>query len=248
MRICAKCGIEKPLSEYTFEKNRNQYRAQCKDCRNGYRRKRYLKNKQYYALKSKQWRENNSEYYKEYNKKYHAENRERLLEKGRKYHAENRERISIRRKNKYANDFEYREEIKKKTKEYGKKRETKDRLNEQHRVRRRTDTQWKLTQVLRVRLNKAIHNNQKVGSAVVDLGCTIEELKTHLENQFQEGMTWENWKHDGWHIDHIKPLNSFDLTDREQFLEACHYKNLQPLWGYDNMSKGNKIDWECEFK
>ena len=61
-------------------------------------------------------------------------------------------------------------------------------------------------------------------------------------------MTWENWKIDGWHIDHIKPLNSFDLTDPEQLKEACHYTNLQPLWWYDNIEKGDKIDWEREFK
>jgi hypothetical protein len=48
-------------------------------------------------------------------------------------------------------------------------------------------------------------------------------------------MTWDNWTTDGWHIDHIKPLaSSFDLTDRKQFLEACHYTNLQPLWAKDN--------------
>jgi hypothetical protein len=54
-------------------------------------------------------------------------------------------------------------------------------------------------------------------------------------------MTWDNWSLDGWHIDHIKPLNKFDLSDRSQFLEAVHYTNLQPLWAVDNLSKGDKI-------
>ena len=108
-----------------------------------------------------------------------------------------------------------------------------------------------MTQTLRIRINKAIHNNQKVGSAVEDLGCSIEELKIHLENQFEEGMTWDNWKPDGWHIDHKKPLSLFDLTDREQFLEACHYTNLQPLWWEENLKKGakyDKIDEDDELK
>ena len=110
--------------------------------------------------------------------------------------------------------------------------------------RYKNDIQYKLTISLRTRLNRAIKNNQKTGSAVGELGCTIDEFKVYIENKFQEGMSWENWKHDGWHLDHIKPLSSFDLTDREQFLEACHYTNLQPLWGWQNMQKHDKINWK----
>jgi hypothetical protein len=52
-------------------------------------------------------------------------------------------------------------------------------------------------------------------------------------------MSWSNWSLKGWHIDHIKALSKFDLTNREQLLEACHYTNLQPLWAAENMSKGS---------
>jgi hypothetical protein len=81
----------------------------------------------------------------------------------------------------------------------------------------------------------------KSGSAVRDLGCSFEKLKRHLESQFQPGMTWKNYGLHGWHIDHIKPLVLFDLTNRKQFLEACNYKNLQPLWAKENLSKKGKI-------
>jgi hypothetical protein len=104
--------------------------------------------------------------------------------------------------------------------------------------RRKKDPIYKLGLALRSRLNNAIRNNQKKGSAVRDLGCSIAELKQHLESLFQPGMTWENWTFKGWHIDHIIPLSAFDLTDREQLLKACHYTNLQPLWAKDNLSKG----------
>ena len=101
--------------------------------------------------------------------------------------------------------------------------------------------QGKLKVVLRKRLWSAFKNNQKTGSAINDLGCSIDELKIHLENQFKEGMNWDNHGKFGWHIDHIKPLSSFDLTKREELLVACHYSNLQPLWWYENLQKHDKI-------
>lgn len=65
-------------------------------------------------------------------------------------------------------------------------------------------------------------------------------FKVYLESLFQPGMVWENYGNDGWHIDHVRPLSSFDLLDPVQFSQACHYTNLQPLWAKDNLSKGNK--------
>lgn len=55
-------------------------------------------------------------------------------------------------------------------------------------------------------------------------------------------MTWENRGMFGWHIDHIIPLSLFNLTDRNDFLNACHYTNLQPLWSLDNLKKGDRIN------
>jgi hypothetical protein len=104
-----------------------------------------------------------------------------------------------------------------------------------------TNIKFKLAKILRSRMRLAIHNNQRAGSAVRDLGCSIPELKIYLENKFQEGMTWENWKHNGWHIDHVIPLDNFNLQNREEFLKACHYTNLQPLWAEENLSKHNKV-------
>jgi len=85
----------------------------------------------------------------------------------------------------------------------------------------------------------AIKKNYKSGSAVSDLGCSIDEFKKHLECQFLGEMSWDNYgKGDGkWNIDHIKPLNTFDLSDRDQFLQACHYTNMRPLWHADNIKR-----------
>lgn len=99
----------------------------------------------------------------------------------------------------------------------------------------------KISRNLRSRLNKAITNDWKSGSAVSDLGCSIDELKAHLESQFTDKMSWANYGRNGWHIDHIKPLCSFDLKYEVQLKEACRYTNLQPLWWNDNLRK-RKID------
>lgn len=132
----------------------------------------------------------------------------------------------------------WREENPHKAKEYRNTESARKYKREYESNKKKNDINHKIACNLRSRLYQALMKNQKVGSAVDDLGCSIEELKKHLENQFQEGMTWDNYGK--WHIDHIKPLANYDLTNRIIFLELCSYKNLQPLWLKDNLSKSNK--------
>lgn len=143
------------------------------------------------------------------------------------------------RKKAYQKYYRSLPENKEKIKAYHSSKEVRERMNERGRVRLKTDIQYLLRSRLRSRLSGALKGNFKAGSAVRDLGCSIPELKVYLENQFIEGMSWDN--HGEWHIDHILPMSSFDLTDRDQLLECCNYKNLQPLWAHDNLSKGNKV-------
>lgn len=105
------------------------------------------------------------------------------------------------------------------------------------------DIRFKLKKNLRVRLNRAIKRNSKTGSAVKDLGCSIEDFKWWLEFWFEEGMTWDNYGQglSKWNIDHIIPLASVDLTNKEEFLKVNNYKNLQPLWEKNHKEK-TKID------
>lgn len=74
------------------------------------------------------------------------------------------------------------------------------------------------------------------------LGAEIPEIRRYLEGLFKEGMSWDNYGRGvgKWEIDHIRPLSSFKLVDEEERKMACHYKNLQPLWGIDNRKKFNK--------
>lgn len=81
---------------------------------------------------------------------------------------------------------------------------------------------------------------QKKGKTMELTGCSKYELLEHLGSQFTESMTWENYGQ--WHIDHIRPCASFDLTDLEQQKICFHWTNLQPLWATDNIKKGSKYD------
>ena len=71
------------------------------------------------------------------------------------------------------------------------------------------------------------------------MGCSIESLISHLESQFKDGMSWDNYGYYGWHIDHIIPLSS--VSSEDEVYKLCHYTNLQPLWAEDNLKKSNKI-------
>jgi len=103
-----------------------------------------------------------------------------------------------------------------------------------------TDLVFKVRHKIRDRFHKALKGNYKKGSAVKNLGCSIEFLVKYLETRFAVGMTWDNYGVHGWHIDHIMPLSKFDLNDPVQIAKACHYTNLQPLWATDNIRKGNR--------
>ena len=70
------------------------------------------------------------------------------------------------------------------------------------------------------------------------LGCTIEFLRSHLEFQFTDGMTWENYPL--WHIDHIVPCCSFNLSKEEEQSKCFHYSNLRPLWAEENIAKSKE--------
>jgi hypothetical protein len=102
------------------------------------------------------------------------------------------------------------------------------------------DIDFKLRGVLRARVRAAVTRGggEKSRKTMQLVGCSVPKLRQHLEAQFTDGMTWDN--HGEWHIDHIKPCASFDLTDAEQQRECFNYTNLQPLWAKDNLSKGAK--------
>ena len=130
------------------------------------------------------------------------------------------------------------ERIKKYNSEYQKK--NKDKINTRSVERKKSDPLYKLSLLIRSRMYNFLKykNVTKKNKTSEIVGCSLETLKFHIENQFTDGMSWELMgKH--IHIDHIIPLSS--AKTEQEILKLCHYTNLQPLWAKDNLKKYNKI-------
>lgn len=124
-----------------------------------------------------------------------------------------------------------------------------EKVRERNRLRKRRDYEdpiRKLVLRIRVRVYRALRWSKtrvfKSNSTMGLVGITKDGLLKHIESQFLPGMNWENMG--DWHLDHIKPCASFDLSDPEQQKLCFHYTNLQPLWASDNLSKGPKLSME----
>ena len=146
--------------------------------------------------------------------KYYYNNRVSCLRQNRQYQIENRAKLRIKKRSYF-------------------RKYTKHRYN--------TDSEYRLKRVLSSRLHSALKGKQKSEATLVLLGCTLKELKVYLEDQFVEGMSWENYGE--WEVDHIMPCASFDLTDEVQQQRCFHYSNLQPLFAVENRQKSAKITY-----
>jgi len=127
-------------------------------------------------------------------------------------------------------------------KEYNKTPERKEIRRKLDKIKYDTDPAYRLSVIIRGRMRTIFKDLgiKKPANTITLCGCTFEQLQEHIENQFKEGMTWDNHTQFGWHVDHIIPLSKFDQKDPEQVKKAWHYTNLQPLWWKDNLEKYNK--------
>lgn len=187
-----------------------------------------------------------SEFYRDKNKKDgHESQCKKCREESKIKHKENnRERLKeyhFKYNLTYKNPLPY---DKKKQREINKNYNinNRKRITEQRNKRRREDVAYKINQCLRSRILSAIKKDCGVKShkTMALIGCDILFLKKYIKSKFTKGMSWDNYGRFGWHIDHIRPCSSFDLTDPEQQKQCFHYSNLQPLWAEDNLSKSDK--------
>lgn len=252
-KVCSKCGKNLPLVKFHKDSSKpSGHRSDCTECCMPVKKKYYSKNKKKLnklawereksnpvlrdrgkkrrleysrsekgKLKQKEWKNANPSK-KVYNRT--KEQMEKIRESKRRYRDKNREEINRRARNSVRKPIS-----KEKLKEY-KKREY-DKI--------KNNPYLKLIHYTRARLNSVLKGGTKTFSVS---GCILfsrEEFMNHIESLFTEGMSWENYGKEGWHIDHIRPLSSFDLYQEDQVIEANSLANLQPMWGSENCSKGS---------
>ena len=227
---CCRCKKVKQTTDFHKNKYRKDgFSSACKKCR---------------LLEANTYYENNREERLAYAKIAYQEDPEKFAKRNKKYDEEDPERKRQNNKKGHIKWYSTEENKKRKQEYYY---ENKDHIQEYHRdykpKREKEDLNFKIINRLRTRMSMALKKGYKSGSAVRDLGCSIEEFISYIESFWEPGMSWDNYgkKKGQWSIDHTIPLSSFDLTNREQFLMAAHYSNMRPMWHIKNMRKHAKV-------
>jgi len=160
-------------------------------------------------------------------KKYREKNKEKLSKKHKLWYENNKDKWDVYIREYRENNIDKIRQIKR---DYERNRKARDPL-------------YKLISNFRTAIYQVLKesNVEKNGHYFDILGYTPEELIVHLENQFTEGMTWENYGE--FHVDHKLPISSFNIKEigDEEFMRCWCLDNLQPMWGEENIRKSNKV-------
>ena len=233
MIYCSKCNSsQEDFSHWGYAKEREIYI--CPSCKKARKQ-----------LKLKEYREKNTDKIAKQRQEYRKIHKERLCEESKKYYHQNREKKLAQRKLArldpnsayYQWNLKNREKARLAAKEYRKKEGFYERNWLYTQKRKKEDVHFMLSVVLRSQVSSLIKNLKKSDQTIPLLGCSISEFKNHLESTWQEGMSWENYGRNGWHIDHIRPRCTFDLSLEEDQRVCFHYTNLRALWAKDNLSR-----------
>lgn len=183
---------------------------------------------------------------------YRRKNRERIMARNKAYYLVNRDKIIEYMRDRYQ---VIKDEVSRKCKEekrwlrpdaqayrriYAQRNAASIRAKKRVWWKRKfySDPEFRLLHNMRNRLNNAVNSNGKWGRTLELIGCKASDLKAHLQAKFKDGMTWDNYGQ--WHVDHIRPCDSFDLTQPDQQRACFHYSNLQPMWATENIKKSAK--------
>lgn len=248
-KLCPKCQQIQKLTDFYKNKNRKDgFDCYCKNCQNKKSKLWQLDNPDKVNATSNRWNKKHRERRNQISKNWRSNNVEQYQQIKKNWNQKNPDKIKIHNQTFYQNHTEtiknrvkeWKHNNSAQTKKYGKEwRQNNREIVRQYFNQRMLDPIKRLLQNQRSRIRGILHHNhlKKNQRTLKYLGCTADELKKHLEQQFTEGMTWDNHQQFGWHVDHIQPLSKFDYTDPEQVKIAFWYTNLQPLWWYDNLKK-----------
>jgi hypothetical protein len=232
LKLCLKCKTEKPIEAFGKNKNRKDgFYYYCKTCKSIDAALHYKNNREQITAANKKWGKAHKEQAAKISKRWYEDHKEQKVASHKKYYEAHKEQKK-----------EYVKANKEQVAATKSKwfQVNKGKINLYYKERKLRDPNYKMACDIRSRVSRVVRGGHKAGSAVKDCGCSMDFLRQYLQSKFDPTMTWENYGKYGWHIDHITPLVAFNLANREQFLTACHYTNLQPLWWRDNLSKGSK--------
>ena len=216
-----------------------------KPCPNGHKARRYTKSSK--CVECVRLRA------KVYGKVYFQKNKVRLRKIRRKHAKKNREKyVEYQREYRKRNPESYKRTIlkgkKKREVSYKKwRKKNKEVILLKKYQRLKKDHLFRLKELVRSRIQSGLRQHvkgiKKSMKSIMYLGCSYENYKIYLENKFTKGMDWSNMGgKTGWQIDHIKPLAKFDLSLKSNQLKAFNYRNTQPMWIKENLSKGAKFN------
>lgn len=252
LKTCCRCKLEKLLSEFASDKSSaDGHTYQCKKCyKDKYEqnieinRKKgleyYHNNKEERTKKSLERYHNNKKHWQKKHKEWNLKNNKHVKKYRKQYFLINKEKIAKQRTHHYKENIDY---YKIKNKDQNKKH--KHQRCEHKKIKYKNDLNFKITFILRQRLISAVKNNYKKGRALELLGCTIEQLKNHLQQTaFKNGyFNFDINKYSGkeYNIDHIIPCAAFNLNCNYHQKLCFHWTNLQILEAKTNFSKHAKI-------
>lgn len=227
LKCCSKCGECKPLSDFNRKATtRDGRRASCRICQ---------------GIDNRAYAKANPLKIYDKTKRYRAENPDKLKKwaKTRSGSIKSKEQSAAwHRKNKT-----------KRTAMGRAWRALNPHKRSEYNAKYSSTPKGKLCAAVRVSVRSEIRFGSKGGRKTFDLlGYSPAELMEHLERLFSPGMTWNNYGRGGWHVDHKIPLSlfNFETPDHQDFKRAWALSNLQPMWEPDNISKGNRIDFQFQ--
>ncbi len=209
------------------KKQQKLYRENNKDRMKIYKKEYYIKNKSEIDERNKTWNKNNSNVVKKYKKKWAELNRERLKIYKKEYYVKNKEKLDKKNKEWVLKNIERHREI---ARRYRQKKHD-------------NNVSFRIKESVSSRIYSFL--KEKKGGVGTEklLGYSIDSLVEHLESQFDEKMSWENYG-TYFHIDHIIPVVLYDLSKIEELRKCWNFRNLRPLFVNQNLSKGSKLDIE----